>query len=139
MRRTHCLEERPDLVTDDFPNELKQFIAQHVESLAQLETLLLLYSEPRQPRNAVELARELYLPVDMCQGIVADLERRRLAVRTPADKCIAPSGDVDVNRLVAQLDHYYRERRVAVITEIYSNPQKRVQTFADAFRLRREE
>lgn len=126
-------------MTDDFPSELKQFIAQHVESLAQLETLLLLYGEPRQTWNAKELARELYLPVDMCQGIVADLERRRLAVRTPADEGISPSGDADVTRLVSQLDHYYRERRVAVITEIYSNPLKKVQTFADAFRLRRED
>ena len=32
----------------------------------------------------------------------------------------------------------YRERRVAVITQIYSRPVKKVQTFADSFRLRRE-
>jgi hypothetical protein len=41
--------------------------------------------------------------------------------------------------LLGELARHYQERRVAVITEIYSNPVKKVQTFADAFRLRRED
>jgi hypothetical protein len=127
-------------VTDDFPLELKQFIAQNVESLAQLETLLLLYREPRQEWTTADLARELYISSDMCEGLVTDLERRRLAARAEgANRWSASGGDAEINRLVEQLAQYYRERRVAVITEIYSNPVKKVQTFADAFRLRRED
>jgi hypothetical protein len=127
-------------VTDDFPLELKQFIAQNVESLAQLETLLQLHRDPQREWSAAELARELYISADMCEGIVADLERRRLAVRTESgDRHRFHVDDASVERLVDLLAQYYRERRVAVITELYSKPSKKVQTFADAFRLRREE
>lgn len=127
-------------MTDDFPPELKQFIAQHVESLAQLETLLLLHRDPRQEWTHAELARDLYISADMCAGIVADLERRRLAVRAESGEGFRfHAEDAGVHRLVDQLAEYYRERRVAVITELYSKPTKKVQTFADAFRLRREE
>jgi hypothetical protein len=127
-------------VTDDFPLELKQFIAQNVESLAQLETLLLLHRDPERQWTVAELARELYISSDMCQAIVADLERRRLADRAePGDRHRFHADDAAVQGLVDLLAQYYRERRVAVITELYSKPSNKVQTFADAFRLRREE
>jgi hypothetical protein len=42
------------------------------------------------------------------------------------------------DQLIDQLADLYQQRRVAVITQIYSRPVKNVQTFADAFRLRKE-
>jgi hypothetical protein len=76
----------------------------------------------------------------MCAGIIADLERRRLAARAADDNLYQYfAADVETARLVDQLAEYYRDRRVAVVTELYSKPTKKVQTFADAFRLRREE
>jgi hypothetical protein len=47
----------------------------------------------------------------------------------------APSTVLSISYQLAAL---YQERRVAVITQIYSKPVKKVQTFADAFRFRRE-
>jgi hypothetical protein len=127
-------------VNDDFPNELKKFIAQNIESLAQLETLLRLHRDPQRQWTADELARELYISADMCRGICIDLERRRLAVRGDAPQSWRyPAADPEVDLLVEQLAQTYRERRVAVVTAIYSTPVNKVQTFADAFRLRREE
>jgi len=132
--------EPPTLVTNDFPYELKQFLALHIESLAQLETLLVFQRDPERQWIAHELARELYITADMCRGICADLVNRRLIV--PGDSLdryrYAPA-DPSVDKLVGQLAQFYRERRVAVITAIYSGPVNKVQTFADAFRLRGEE
>jgi hypothetical protein len=128
-----------NLVTDDFPLELRQFIAQFVESLAQLEAMLLMHRDPQREWGCKEIARELYLSGDMCQGILADLEKRRLVVRSASGDRYRYASDPNVDRLVSQLGELYRQRRVAVITEIYSNPVKKVQTFADAFRLRPEE
>jgi hypothetical protein len=127
-------------VSDEFSNDLKQFVAQHVESLAQLETMLLLHRDAQRQWTCVELARELYLSPDVCQTIVLDLERRRLAVRDETGERFRYAAvDAHVDRLVAQLADVYRDRRVAVITEIYSRPLNKVQTFADAFRLRQED
>ena len=126
-------------MTDDFPLELKQFIAQHVESLAQLEALLILRQDSQTPWKSGNLCKRLYISPDMCEGILVDLIRRGFAERTAegAVQYRPPSDDAD--RLLAGLAAIYQERRVAVITEIYSKPVNKVQTFADAFRLRKEE
>ena len=126
-------------MSEAFPAELKQFIAQHVESLAQLEALLLLRQNSEQRWRSPELAARLYITPDMCEAILADLERRGFAARTDDGAYFYQPRDAAADRLIGDLATIYQQRRVAVITEIYSKPVTKVQTFADAFRLRREE
>jgi hypothetical protein len=126
-------------MSEAFPAELKQFIAQHVESLAQLEALLILRQNSEQRWRSPELAQRLYITPDMCEAILADLERRGFAARTADGAYIYQPRDPAADKLIDDLATIYQQRRVAVITEIYSKPVTKVQTFADAFRLRREE
>lgn len=125
-------------MANDFPVEIEQFIGQHIESLAQLEMLLLLRRE--SSRSLSDLARQLYITPEVSTGIIGDLERRGFVQRDAADSSLVRyrSGGADVDQLIDQLSALYQQRRVAVITLIYSKPVKKVQTFADAFRLRRE-
>jgi hypothetical protein len=124
----------------DFPAELKQFIAQYVESLAQLEALLILRQDSQKQWNSPELAQRLYITPDMCEAILVDLERRGFAARAADGQAFRyQPRDRALDQLVGDLGTIYQQRRVAVITEIYSKPVTKVQTFADAFRLRREE
>jgi hypothetical protein len=124
----------------DFPAEIEQFIGQHIESLAQLETLLALRREPGRSWSCADLARHLYVTTDVCTGIVTDLERRGFVLRDAADADLIRyrSTNAETDELIDQLGGLYQQRRVAVITLIYSKPVKKVQTFADAFRFRRE-
>lgn len=127
-------------MNDPLPTEIRQFIAQQIESVAQLEALLLLRRDPQKSWNAEELARHLYLSDNMCLSMLDELERRRYVVRDADGKTFKyaatnPEGDA----LLGSLADLYAERRVAVISEIYSNPLTKVKTFADAFRLRKDE
>jgi hypothetical protein len=125
---------------DGFTPELEQFIAQHIESLAVLEALLLMQKEPQRRWDCGELSRLLYITPDMCGGMIGDLEQRgfiRHIPDTDGTYQYQPANP-DFDRLLGELAAIYQERRVAVITQIYSRPQKKIQTFADAFRLRRE-
>jgi DNA-binding MarR family transcriptional regulator len=124
----------------DFPAEIEQFIGQHIESLAELEMLLVIRREPERSWSCIELARQLYVTTEVCTGIVGDLERRGFVLRDAADAELIRyrSGGPETDRLIDRLAGLYQERRVAVITQIYSKPVKKVQTFADAFRFRRE-
>jgi hypothetical protein len=127
-------------VTDEFPAELKQFIAQHVESLAHLEAALHIRRAPDRAWECAELAKTLYISGDMCQGIFEELERQGIVARNPQDLLFRYAcAGTELDRLLGLIAVLYHERRVAVITEIYSKPVKKVQTFADAFRLRRED
>lgn len=126
-------------MSDGFPAELREFIAQHVESLAQLEALLLMRNEPAKNWESAELAQRLYITSDMCAGILAGLARQGFIEPVSDGPAYRYRPRENLARLVDELATVYQQRRVAVITEIYSKPVNRVQTFADAFRLRREE
>jgi DNA-binding MarR family transcriptional regulator len=126
-------------MANDFPAEIEQFIGQHIESLAQLETLLVLRREPGRSWSCADLARQLYVTADVCTGIVGDLERRGFVLRdAKIDSIQYRSAGAEADQIIDQLACLYQQRRVAIITQIYSKPVKKVQTFADAFRFRRE-
>jgi hypothetical protein len=124
----------------EFPPELKRFLDEHIESLGALETLLLLRNGRERDWEVAEVAKELYITTNMCALQLADLTRRGLVVAAP-DGTRYRYGPVDAARdqLIGDLAAVYTQRRVTVITLIYSKPQDRVRTFADAFRLRRED
>lgn len=120
------------------PN-IREFIAQQIESVAQLEALLLLRQDSGRSWNAEDLSRRLYLSEQMCRAMLDDLERRRYVVRDPVSNSVAYAcSDLQADALLGSLETLYRERRVAIISEIHSNPISKVQTFADAFRLRKD-
>jgi hypothetical protein len=127
-------------MADDFPADIQQFVAQNIESLAQLEILMLLRQQPQREWDPAEVARLLYTAVEMCASQLADLARRGFLLCTPAPNPryrYQPASE-ELSQSVDRLAALYAERRVAVITLIYSKPVNKVQTFADAFRLRKE-
>lgn len=126
-------------MVEGFTPELEQFIAQHIESLAQLEALLLMRQDPQRQWNCAELSRLLYITSEMCNGLVGELVQKGFVVRSSEADCFEyRPASPDLDRLLGELAAIYQDRRVAVITMIYSRPQKKVQTFADAFRLRQD-
>jgi hypothetical protein len=125
----------------DFPADIEQFIAQHIESLAQLEMLLLMRREAGRTWTSDDLPRQMYVTPEVCTTIIADLERRGFILRDAANPNNVQyrSSGSPIDQLIDQLGDLYHQRRVAVITQIYSKPVRKVQTFADAFRLRRDQ
>jgi hypothetical protein len=127
-------------MAEDFSADVQQFIVLHIESLAQLETLLLLRREPERTWDAAEAAKALYIPADQAGTLLADLSRRGFAktIDATAGQYQYQAIAADADRVIGELAQAYQDRRVAVITQIYSKPLNKVQTFADAFRLRKE-
>jgi hypothetical protein len=125
---------------DDFPPDLRRFIDEQIESLAQLEALLLLRHEPQRQWEATEIAKSLYIPPEMAGALLAEFGRRGFATASPSSgtRFAYHTIDAETDNLIDRLATIYRERRVAVISLIYSKPMNKVQTFADAFRLRKE-
>ncbi|MEX2316737.1 MAG: hypothetical protein WD669_06270 [Pirellulales bacterium] len=128
-------------MADEFPAEILQFIDQNIESIAQLEALLLLHKDSQRQWSADEIAKALYITRDMADSLLVDMGRRgfaRLVLPADARYSYQPR-DADADRRIGQLASIYQDRRVAVISLIYSRPINKVQTFADAFRLRKED
>ena len=125
---------------EDFLPGLKQFIEHHIESVPQLEALLLLRGESQRHWSAAEIAKELYLPENATSSLLADFARRGFAILVPSAEVryTYRTSDSEADRLIDELASAYRDRRVAVISLIYSKPLHKVQTFADAFRFGKE-
>jgi hypothetical protein len=120
------------------PEDVQRFIVEHVNSVEQLETLLLLRSDPHKLWTVDEVSHALYTQPAAAQMRLGDLQGRGLlAARDDNRWQYATTGAVD--ELVGRMADLYRDRRVTVITLIYSKPQQQVQAFADAFKLRKDQ
>jgi DNA-binding IscR family transcriptional regulator len=117
-----------------------QFIDQNIESLAELETLLLMRRDPQSSCDAADIAKALYISTEQAGRLLADLARRGMIVSTEAHatRYSLNSSNANSDAAIAEVALAYEERRVAVISLIYSKPLNKVQTFADAFRLRKD-
>jgi DNA-binding MarR family transcriptional regulator len=120
-----------------FPSDVKEFIGQHIHSVAQLEVLLALQREPERVWTAEEVTSLLFLQPQMVSQLLADLVRRGFVAESDATFQYRPQNE-QIAGLIARLASLYQERRVAVTTEIFSKPIDFMKAFADAFRLREE-
>jgi DNA-binding IclR family transcriptional regulator len=125
-------------MAEQLPSDVKAFIDKHIHSVAQLEILLMLQSEPERTWTAEEVTRHLYLQPQMTSQLLLEIVERGLANLTESGFRFRPASEAD--RLVIELlAEVYPQRRVAVISEIFSKPTDYLKAFSDAFRLRKED
>jgi len=124
---------------DDIPSELQALIERCFPSLGHLEAICLLHRSPDRGWSIQEVARELYIAAEMTNHQLQDLTRHGfLQFDSGADTFRYAPQTAEVAASLDALVKLYQERRVTVISLIYSKPVNNVQTFADAFRLRKE-
>jgi hypothetical protein len=124
-------------------DRLRRFIAQYIHSVAQLEILLLLHTNPSQAWTAAAIARELRVEVSGAAEQLLLLATAGLAQNEsppgapPAYHYHASTPEVQADTLA--LAQAYLIRRVTIIGLIFANPSDKIRSFSDAFRLRKEE
>lgn len=119
------------------PDDVHRFLFQNIESVEQLEVLLLVRRTPERGYTAEEIARDLYShPSSIAQRLGLLAGQGLLREVEPGRFRYAPSS-AELHRTVGCVADTYRERRVAVITLIASKPLENVRAFSDAFRIRR--
>lgn len=124
------------------PPEVVSFIQRHVVSIDRLETIVLLQQDASRAWTAAEVAAELRCPEDVSASALASLEGAGLfrsegdggSVRWRFD----PVRQADRTTVIRLVD-CYRVFRTPIIAAIYDTPRSSVKTFADAFRIRKEE
>lgn len=120
--------------------EVRAFIAGQIESVVQLEMLLLLHADPMRAWSPDELAKELRIEPAWASAQLLLLAQRGLlsvADSTGVAYRYGPNTP-ELAQAVDGLAKAYTDRRVTVISLIYSKPVDTLKTFADAFRLRKD-
>lgn len=119
------------------PEDVHRFLYHYIESVEQLEVLLLLRQAPERGWTADDVARALYShPSSVASRLALLLGQGMLREIGPGRYQYAPRS-VETHDTVTRVAETYRERRVAVITLIASKPLENVRAFSDAFRIRR--
>lgn len=118
---------------NSLPPEVERFIARYISSVEELEILLLLRRR-RESWTDESIARELRIDRHSAARRLEGLTAQRLVEQQGSAFAYAGVGELD--RDVEQLARCYSERRVSVITFIFSQPTDRLKSFADAFRFK---
>jgi hypothetical protein len=118
------------------PAPVRRFIAGHIESVGQLEVLLLLRAAADKEWTTDEVARAVVTQPASAEGWLEMLRANGLLARADGRFRYSPPS-AEVERAIDDLAESYAKYRVAVIGLIFSKPSEHVRDFPEAFRLRR--
>jgi hypothetical protein len=125
---------------EPIPENVRRFIVERINSVESLEILLLLFAQPGQELSVAEVSRKLCTSVGSASARLDELQLAKLLtlIGTAPAKYRFDSGGAEAE-LVADLEKVYKQRRVSVISFIYSKPSDPLRAFSAAFRLRKDE
>lgn len=126
------------MMGDSLPEGVRLFIFQNIDSVPELELLLLL-SERVRDLDVPEAAARVYVDEEEARRLLERLMRRNLLESSgePPRYRFAPQDAEDVRR-VSQVSQAYRTRLVAMANLIHSKASGSVQEFARAFDLKKD-
>ncbi len=119
------------------PERARRLILEAIDSVAELEALLLLREAPGRRWNIHDAGARLYVSRDVAADALAALARRGFLEENAEGFVYRPMSP-DMAEDVTVLAQAYSTSLVAVTHMIHSKPSSSVQDFARAFRFRKD-
>ena len=123
------------MADDVIPDDVRDFILRHIDSVAQLEALLLLRANGSQDWDVARTAARLY---------AGEEEIRKVLSQLCADGLLSCKDSIyryeclpNVQPTVDRLAEVYR-RHLIPVTNIFHTKPRRIREFADAFKFRKD-
>lgn len=122
------------------PPDVKQFIADHIDSVLQLEILLLLLDHAEKEFSVDDVVTELRVDVGFVREQLDNLCARGMIACTGQSSSTYRYNprSAEMRQAIEGLRTAYADRRVSVISLIFAKPVDKLRSFADAFRLRKD-
>lgn len=119
------------------PAEVLKFIEQYIDTVPQMEALLLISESKPRLWTATTLAERLYVTESLAKRILLDLQRRNLIVGCGEDDAMASyvAGE-DATHLISSVVESYRRNLVLVARLIHSKGSPAMQEFSRAFQFK---
>jgi hypothetical protein len=121
---------------EPIPEDVREFILSRINSIAQLEALLLLWRDPKAVWDVPAMARRLYISAGETKELLSQLVADGIA-RIESDSYRLDTSDAGRNQLISQLAEAYSRHLIPVTNLIHAKP-RRIREFADAFKLRKD-
>jgi hypothetical protein len=119
------------------PAELMDFLHRYLNSVAELEGLLLAHGDPAVSWTAATLAGRLYVSERAALDVLGSLHRQVLLARDGDAFRFEPS-NAALRQEVDRLAVWYARALIEITRVIHGKPGAAVRGFADAFRLRED-
>jgi hypothetical protein len=126
-------------MTDEpqLPEGVTSFVLKYVDSIAELEALLLVRSTELRPWAVRDLVQRLYITEGEATEVVRALHRRGLLSQEGETFRYEPRSDA-LRRDVDALAAAYPRFLIPLTRLVHGKPPASLRNFADAFRLREE-
>ncbi len=124
------------MTVEQLPDAVRAFVLKSIDSVAELEALLLVRSTGPQPWGVSELAARLYISEAEAGTVLQALHRRALMARDGSVYRYTPPDALRVD--VDLLADAYPRFLIPITNLIHSKPRASLRDFADAFKLREE-
>jgi hypothetical protein len=118
------------------PSDIREFILAHIDSIAQLEALLLLRATPHELWNVAKTARRLYVNERECHEALTRLCAEGLLSGTE-DSYRYAGVAAEQATMIDRLADAYAHHLIPVTNIIHQKP-RRIRQFADAFKFKKE-
>lgn len=118
------------------PEEVRRFLIQHVQTIAELEILLLVSASPERAWTVKEVYKALLNNEALVEKALASFTQRRLVQKTEAG-AYQFSSVAEIKGLMQQVAEIYRNRPARIVQLIYETPASEIEEFARAFKIRK--
>jgi hypothetical protein len=117
------------------PPDVGQFILEHIDSIAELEAVLLLRESPDSWWKCSHVAARLYITENSCLPVLKNLCRRGLLLCEDDQGFRYRPETGDLREMVDRLAFYYTKHLVPVSNLVHAKARARIEGFAQAFKL----
>lgn len=123
--------------TSRLPLDVKSFLIDQIDSVANLELLLMLFNNRSREWNAEGVSKEMRSNTHSAANQLEQLfVKGFLTVSSSKFYQYKPTQDLDEK--VSRLAEVYKEMPVAVVTCIYEKPSDKLKGFANAFKFKKD-
>jgi hypothetical protein len=128
------------MTTPEIPARVLQFLAERIDTVPQLEALLLLWEDPQRQWSEEEVAARIYVGRPVAATILQALQRQQLVTAEPESPVryrYNPQWD-PTGEALPEVAAAYRRHLVPIATFIHSRASTAVREFARAFDLKKD-
>jgi hypothetical protein len=131
------IEAQEVRVVDDLvPDDVRDFILRHVDSVSQLEALLLLRASPDKVWNVAQAASRVYADQQEIAEMFERLGGEGFFTRHENGGYQYNAGN-PADAVIGRLATEYAQRLIPITNMIHSKP-RRIRQFADAFKFKKD-
>lgn len=125
---------------DRIPEEVQRFLVDHIDSIAELEAVLILREHRDQSWPCGLVADRIYSSEEVTGGLLVKLANRGFLTAdgtTPGSFRYAPRSQ-EMARLLDQLAEVYAKYLVPVTDLVHKKSRRNIQGIAEAFKFKKE-